>query len=61
MPDITMCSNETCPIKEKCYRHIAEPSYYQSWAVFDYRNDKCDDYWPTIDIAVKTKKKIKKG
>lgn len=25
MPDISMCSGDGCPIKEKCYRHMATP------------------------------------
>lgn len=37
MPDITMCSNENCYVKEKCYRHTAIPDpYMQSYAFFDY-------------------------
>jgi hypothetical protein len=34
MPDITMCGDETCPLKTACYRNPesgTEPSKYQSW------------------------------
>lgn len=29
MPDITMCKNKDCPLKDKCYRFTAEPSMRQ--------------------------------
>ena len=35
MPDITMCVNSACPIKETCYRFKAKPSEYQSMAHFE--------------------------
>ena len=31
MPDITMCSGVGCPWKERCYRHTAIASNWQSW------------------------------
>ena len=34
--DITMCSSENCPYKEKCYRTKANPSNFQSWSNFEY-------------------------
>ena len=36
IPDITMCSSETCSEREKCYRAMAKPSEYQSWSNFEY-------------------------
>jgi len=47
MPDITMCSGEGCPFKEKCYRFTAKPSeYWQSYFVDPpIKDDKCDHYW----------------
>ena len=36
MPDITMCTSENCPYRDKCYRTRAEPSKYQSWSNFEY-------------------------
>ena len=36
MPDIEMCLNEDCPLKETCYRHEAIPSeYLQSYNTFE--------------------------
>lgn len=35
MPDITMCPGTGCPLRETCFRYMAEPSeYMQSWANF---------------------------
>ena len=47
MPDITMCSGEGCPFKEKCYRFTAKPSeYWQSYFIDPpIKDDKCDHYW----------------
>ncbi len=36
MPDIAMCKNETCPLKNECYRFIAIPDeHWQSYTLFD--------------------------
>ena len=48
MPDISMCANEDCPIKQSCYRYTAiANASYQSYAEFEYKNDKdkCDYFW----------------
>jgi len=44
MPDITMCQNEECPSKEKCFRYTAPASKYQSYTVFPVPEgkDKCE-------------------
>jgi len=34
MPDITMCRNENCLIRIKCFRFIAKPAKFQSYALF---------------------------
>jgi len=47
MPDISMCENQTCPLKETCYRFKAIPNTHQSYA--DFKPDekgKCDYYYP---------------
>ena len=36
IPDITMCTSEKCPEREKCYRVQAKASEYQSWFNFEY-------------------------
>jgi len=48
MPDISMCSSNTCPLKDSCYRFTATPSpFRQSYADFKYdeQTGKCDHYW----------------
>lgn len=50
MPDITMCLNDDCPLKDKCYRHTAIPKeYWQSYANFEYvvKDGEviCEDYY----------------
>lgn len=34
MPDIEMCQNKTCPIRQTCYRHEATPSLRQSYGEY---------------------------
>lgn len=55
MPDISMCKNESCPLRGSCYRFMAEPnSWRQSYAgfTFSYVDEngaaivKCPDFWP---------------
>ena len=59
MPDITMCKDHYCKLKETCYRYIADPSYYQSYFVGSPKDKdgSCKHHWevkPTLD---KSKKK----
>jgi len=47
--DITKCSGDKCPIKDKCYRYLADESEYQSY-VLDPHEIKdgvftCDLFW----------------
>jgi hypothetical protein len=50
MPDISMCSSETCPSRTTCYRNEdsgTKPSEYrQSYMDFGARGEPCDRYWP---------------
>lgn len=48
MPDITMCSNHSCPSSNICYRFKAQPSKYQSYSEFKPEPDteQCHDFWP---------------
>ena len=40
MPDMTMCSNETCPLRESCYRFAHTPNKIgQSYACFEPQRD----------------------
>lgn len=34
MPDITLCCNKKCPMRNGCYRYLCKPSPQQSWAIF---------------------------
>ena len=34
MPDITMCTSKSCKNREQCYRAMAKPDKYQSYADF---------------------------
>ena len=48
MPDITMCSGQGCPIKEKCYRNYANASDHQSYfsgIPYDFEKKECAFYW----------------
>jgi len=53
MPDITMCDNQKCSIRDRCYRAKAEPSYWQSWAIFKPTEDGCEHY---IEFVPHTKR-----
>jgi len=44
MADITMCDTQECDMRNTCYRALATPSDYQSWAIFEFKNGDCDDY-----------------
>lgn len=48
MPDISMCQNEDCLLRMKCYRFTATPSeYWQSYVTFTYDNmtGHCRGFW----------------
>lgn len=57
MPDIQKCNGHGCPWKNKCWRHIAPNSHWQSWGpVPGYWKEKdapddeeiwvCEMFWP---------------
>ena len=48
MADITLCMNQICPLKDKCYRRTAVPSEWQSYSYFDY-DDGCEYFWEVED------------
>ena len=44
MPDISMCMNEKCEKKDKCYRYTATPDeYWQPYCLFDEKD--CTHFW----------------
>ncbi len=47
MPDISMCNDIFCPVKDDCYRFTATPSYFtQLYADFQYdKLGKCDYFY----------------
>lgn len=50
MPDISMCSNNSCPLKGSCYRFTAIPyEFMQTYALFEFKTIKgittCENYW----------------
>lgn len=46
MPDISMCLNTNCPLKEKCHRFTAEPSEFrQSYVRFKFEDGNCEYFW----------------
>lgn len=45
MADISMCSGQGCPLRNKCYRHKAPKSEYQSWFMtvpYNKKQRKCE-------------------
>lgn len=51
MSDISMCQNEACPLKKKCYRYTATPSVgLQTYGWFKPDEDgNCKAYWDNKD------------
>jgi len=47
MPDISMCDNQVCTLKETCYRFKAKPcEFMQTYGVFKQEKDNtCEYYW----------------
>ena len=47
--DITMCTSESCPYRDECYRVRAKPSEYQKLSNFEYscnENNGFEDFIP---------------
>ena len=56
MPDITLCVNNKCPLRNKCYRYRAYPDEWQSFCRFEpeKNNTECRYFWLTAhDIRVR--------
>lgn len=54
MADISMCTNEDCPLSEGCYRQQAMPNVsWQSYAMFSYTESDngvyCANYMPVTN------------
>lgn len=62
MPDISMCRNEECPLKLKCYRYTAIPSeFMQSYTSFKPiivdKSVKCSAFWSNKNMKQPKNKK----
>ena len=45
MPDISMCNNQNCPLKDKCYRFTATPNpRWQAYSgfMYDEQTNECN-------------------
>lgn len=55
MPDITMCNNEKCELRTKCYRFLATPNqYYQSYFLWKENTPvyDCRHFWPVEGVSI---------
>ena len=58
MVDITMCDNQDCHLRHRCYRAMAQASSYQSWAVFEPDGDECDFFVEIVRDARKAERAV---
>jgi len=49
MSDITMCTNKKCKLRKTCYRFMAKPDRWQSYAEFKPVRGKCEYYYPMVE------------
>lgn len=50
MPDISMCQQSNCRVRNNCYRYRAIPSEFrQSYIVFESTPIECTHHWPISD------------
>lgn len=60
MPDISMCQNEGCPLRDTCWRFLAPPNgerqTYGGFApeIADDGSASCEYHWP-VDSKTETK------
>lgn len=54
MPDISMCKNKECTLKERCYRYRAVPSNIQSYTYFVFENGFCKYFMEVKDQKTAT-------
>ena len=52
MADITMCINESCPKKGSCFRFLARPSEFQSYAFFSGGDGDCAYYILSVNRPI---------
>ncbi len=49
--DLTMCTSENCPMRDRCYRVQGTPSTYQSWCNFEYSCNEDNGFNDYINIS----------
>jgi len=52
MPDISMCVNKDCPLKDSCYRFTAIPDeIMQSYSEFQIEDEsgECSGFWDNFE------------
>jgi hypothetical protein len=60
MPDISMCNNQNCASRMKCYRFLAKPcEFLQSYIVLEVQLDKCELFWQATPSEIGQYKKRK--
>jgi hypothetical protein len=52
MADITMCINQSCPKKGSCFRFLARPSEFQSYAFFSGGDGDCAYYILSVNRPI---------
>lgn len=57
MSDICMCTGHECPVRESCYRYMAEPNKY--WQTYSCLESICIPNEYAEFIPVEIKKEIK--
>ena len=59
MPDISMCQNQTCPLRDTCYRFKAKPDpYWQAYGGFKPdENGNCNYYIKNVPLSTNQQNK----
>jgi hypothetical protein len=67
VPDISLCMDNECPARSRCYRHTAsgtKPSeFWQAYSAFKHDPDKgrCAEFWPINAAARVVERKDKEA
>jgi len=53
MPDITMCEDKECPLRNECYRYRAIPNEFRQYYFCESprQNDDCIEFYKIPDRA----------
>lgn len=59
MPDISMCKNQTCELRSKCYRYRAIPGEWQSYMLgLNPENGICTHFWDAEGYRVRPTEEV---